>query len=100
MCVDLIPLGDFSFFEHLYSIVVREYGTTGFWFSRMYLYLYICIKTIYGFREEKENSPRRISGRKSIRFLTKPVVSVELNIFSWEKNWEKIWEKIFLTTDA
>ena len=52
------------------------------------------------FREEKENSPRRISGRKSIRFLTKPVVSVELNIFSWEKNWEKIWEKIFLTTDA
>ena len=46
MCVDLIPLGDFSFFEHLYSIVVREYGTTGFWFSRMYLYLFICIKTI------------------------------------------------------
>ena len=52
------------------------------------------------FREEKENSPRRISGRKSIRFLTKPVVSVDLNIFSWEKNWEKIWEKIFSTTDA
>ena len=49
MCVDLIPLGDFSFFEHLYSIVVREYGTTGFWFSRMYLYLYmyICIVTLY-----------------------------------------------------
>ena len=55
---------------------------------------------ILSFREEKENSPRRISGRKSIRFLTKPVVSVELNIFSWEKNWEKIWEKIFSTTDA
>ena len=54
---------------------------------------------VFCFREEKEKSPRRISGRKSIRFLTKPVVSVELNIFSWEKNWEKIWEKIFLTTD-
>ena len=67
---------------------------------------FTCIKkefvqgNFHRFREEKENSPRRISGRKSIRFLTKPVVSVELNIFSWEKNWEKIWEKIFSTTDA
>ena len=41
--------------------------------------------TAIGFREEKGNSPRRISGRKCMSFLTTPVVNVRVKIFSWDK---------------